>query len=365
MRLTDPKLLLSLLHCPDKLTRLPHHELDRVLRYAECSRILSSLGRRCSAAAIAERLPRAARDRIISSSMWAEEQARALRWEAYFVRNILIKKNISVVILKGGAYLLGGFANADGRLVSDLDLMVPAELLKDAEHALLSAGYEYQKADDYDQAYYREWMHELPPLVNPHRGLIVDLHHNVAPPVSRLKISAERLFERAVPLDRGFLRLGDEDLVLHLCVHMFHDGELNNALRELLDLDGLLRAFGTEDAYWDRLLERANDLGIKRPLYYGVTCCCQLLGTPVPERTLSALRRFGPVWPAPVLAIMRRGIMPDTFDQRSLWRSVSVNLLYWRSHWLRMPPAMLVKHLWTQMLRRGGLKRGEQVSPHG
>jgi hypothetical protein len=76
-------------------------------------------------------------------------------------------------------------------------------------------------------------MHELPPMGHVARGTTVDLHHNIAPPVSRLKVDAAKLFERAVPLrdDLPFLRLGDEDMVLHLCVHMFHDGELHNALR--------------------------------------------------------------------------------------------------------------------------------------
>ncbi len=365
MRLTHTDLMLSLLQRPDDLTRLPLPRLDGALRYAETCRLLSSLGRRVRGAGVAERLPQEARDRIFSASMWADEQARALRWESYFVGKILAGRDIPVIVLKGGAYLLGGFANADGRLVSDLDLMVPANHLQEAEQALLAAGYEYHKVDDYDQSYYREWMHELPPLVNPHRGLVVDLHHNVAPPVSRLKIPAERLFEQAVPLVEGFLRLGDEDLVLHLCVHMFHDGELNNALRELLDLDGLLRTFGADDAYWDRLLDRAQALGLQRPLYYGVACSRRLLETPVPRPVLGRLERFAPVWPAPMMALMCRGILPETFDQRSLRRTLAINFLYWRSHWLRMPPAMLVKHLFTQMRRRGGLKRGDQVPPHG
>ena len=125
---------------------------------------------------------------------------------------------------------------------------------------MLSNGYRSQKQDDYDQHYYREWMHELPPMVHAARGTTVDLHHNIAPPVSRLKIDAAKLIERAVPLEGAspFKRLGDEDLVLHLCVHMFHDGELDNALRELFDLDALLRRFGDNQDFWDRLIARAR-----------------------------------------------------------------------------------------------------------
>ena len=43
----------------------------------------------------------------------------------------------------------------------------------------------------------------------------------------------------------------------------------------------------------------------------------------------------------------------DTWKQRLAgW------LLFLRSHWLRMPPGMLIKHLLGQAWRRGGVKTG-------
>lgn len=245
MLATTVNLLLEVLAFPGKLRSLETQELDQVLRYAERCQVLGVLGRRLEANGGIQQLSSAAQDRILGALIWADELARSLRWEIRFIRKAMDGLGIQVLVLKGGAYLMGEFQNADGRLVSDLDLMVPLEQIPAAEKALLSAGYEYQKIDDYDQRYYREWMHELPPVAHPNRGFVADLHHNIAPPVSRVKIDAKQLLDRAVPLIDGFLRLGNEDLILHLCVHMFHDGELNNALRELLDLDSLLRHFGT------------------------------------------------------------------------------------------------------------------------
>lgn len=360
---TSAKLLLDILAQPRRLTALEVGDLDRTLRYAECCRILATVGRRLPAAEMV-RLPQTAQDRFSAAALWADDQARALRWEAYFVRRALACLDVPVVVLKGGAYLFGGFSNAEGRLISDLDLMVPDADLSRVEQALLAAGYEHKKVDDYDDRYYREWMHELPPLANPHRGLIVDLHHNIAPPVSRLKIDARQLFEHAVPLADGFLRLSDEDLMLHLCVHMFHDGELNNALRELLDIDSLLRHFGSDESFWGSLMARAGELGLQRPLYYGLVCCQQILCTPVPADLRPAIDRLGTIWSKPLVTLMCRTILPDTFDAPSLPRKLAVTFLYWRSHWLRMPPAMLIRHLATQVRRRGGLKRGEEVPPH-
>ena len=50
-----------------------------------------------------------------------------------------------------------------------------------AEQLLLHAGWSHMKADEYDQHYYREWMHELPPLQHKERGTVVDLHHGILP----------------------------------------------------------------------------------------------------------------------------------------------------------------------------------------
>ena len=41
--------------------------------------------------------------------------------------------------------------------------------LKDAEEMLLAAGWEWVKEDAYDDAYYRQWMHELPPMIHTER----------------------------------------------------------------------------------------------------------------------------------------------------------------------------------------------------
>ena len=37
----------------------------------------------------------------------------------------------------------------------------------------------------YDQRYYREWMHELPPLLHVRRQTALDVHHAIAPETAR------------------------------------------------------------------------------------------------------------------------------------------------------------------------------------
>ena len=51
---------------------------------------------------------------------------------------------------------------------------------------MLDAGWERVKAaDGYDDAYYRRWMHELPPLIHRDRDRMIDVHHTILPLTAR------------------------------------------------------------------------------------------------------------------------------------------------------------------------------------
>ena len=340
--------------------------LDSLLRLLTRANLLAELGRRLEAESVLQGLSLAIVDRFEAAFRVSDEHERRLRWASRQVRLALRGFDGKVLVLKGGAYLLEQLPNAPGRLVSDLDILVAEGDLERVEQLLLAAGFRHQKNDEYDQAYYREWMHELPPLWHPIHGITVDLHHNISPRTSRLQIDASRLLAEAVPTrsDERFLRLSDRDLILHLCVHLFHDDEMDNSLRELNDLATLLREFGRRPAFWDELLDRAAQLGVTRPLYYGVEFSRQWLGIEAPPRTLERVAAAAPAWPVrPVLLrAMRRALLPELGDRPSRTRALAVFLLFLRSHWLRMPPGLLLRHLLTQAWRRGGLKTGEQAA---
>lgn len=359
----DYHLLIDCMCRPERLRGLNVSQLDGVLRYARRASLLGSLAARARTAAVD--VPHVAH-LFEGAALYAAEHARRIEWELQQLAPLVRSVAQPVVVLKGGAYLGMRLDSAAGRLVSDLDLLVPQAALAGFEAAMRNDGYRAQKQDAYDQHYYRAWMHELPPMSHVARGTMVDVHHNIAPPVSRLKIDADQLLRRARPLrdDLPYLRLGDEDMVLHLCVHMFHDGELHNALRELFDLDALLRRFGADPGFWQRLSQRARQLELERPLYYGVRFSTRLLGTPVASQLLDELRSAAPLPPMRWLlqAAMRRSILPDTGERPSAAKAFAEWLLFLRAHWLRMPPAMLARHLWTQFRRRGGLKTGEQAA---
>ena len=189
------------------------------------------------------------------------------------------------MLLKGAAYIKGGFEPAQGRLLSDIDIMVPKEQLPQAEKALYSKGWFPTKLDAYDQRYYREWMHELPPMQHLARGTTLDVHHTILPPTAMLKPDVDKLWASVCEVEntKGVFVLSPVDMVLHSATHLFHDGELEHGLRDLVDIDALIRQFSGQGQFFQALVARADELHLGRPLFYALKYCKALLQTPVPD----------------------------------------------------------------------------------
>ncbi|MCW5632310.1 MAG: nucleotidyltransferase family protein [Rubrivivax sp.] len=258
-----------------------------------------------------------------------------------------------VVVLKGAAYHAAGLPPADSRLFSDIDILVPREVIGEAESLLMLAGWVGTHDSEYDQRYYREWMHELPPMQHIHRGTTLDLHHNILPITARLKPDGALLVERAVPLPgyRNLHVLAPEDMVLHGMTHLFMNEEMSHALRDLSDLDLLLRHFGTEPDFWARLLARAARLDLGRPLHYGVRHAARVFCTPVPPDVAARTNDLGPRRPRLMDAIWHRALRAPHPSAAGRGRAAALFALYVRGHWLRMPPWLLARHLTVKALR--------------
>lgn len=284
-------------------------------------------------------------------------QGQALR-ELRHVRRVLDAERIPLLAMKGLAYLVGELPPRRWRNLSDIDLLVREEDIERAEVALKQAGWQPSgDFDAYDQHYYRDWMHEVPPLLHPQRGTEVDIHHNLAPPVSRIRIDAGLLWADPPegPEVNGVRTrlLAPADLLLHNAVHLFMNDELRGGLRDVVDFRDLFEHFAaTRPGFADELLARARQLGCGRALYYAVETATRLAGLVVPGGLREGIRRDAPA--APVARLMAwlidQALAPDGLG---LARSALANrLLFIRSHWVRMPPGMLVRHLWHKAVVR-------------
>ncbi|MGD2081619.1 MAG: nucleotidyltransferase family protein [Chromatiales bacterium] len=350
-------LLLAVFREPARFIRLTERERSGVIRLARINLVLGRLAAMLRARGLLADCNQACRGLLEAGAVEAAYQAGQLRWAIDRVLHALRGRDLPVVLLKGGAYLQCGLPIAEGRLVSDLDILVPRSALRTVERSLRSDGWAMMDVDEYDQHYYRTWMHELPPFQHPRWGLILDVHHNILPETSRLRPDPTKLLAAALATPQpGVAVLAPSDMVLHNCVHLFHDGDLANGLRELLDLDGLLRHFSGEPGFWRSLLDRGAEQGLLRPLYYGMTASAALLGTPVPGDVQHAARAAAPPWPLdPAMrGLIAGALRPRLPGRPSSLRRAGDRLLYVRSHWLRMPPALLARHLFTKARKRLG-----------
>jgi hypothetical protein len=266
----------------------------------------------------------------------AENGRRAALWEAEMARRTLAPLGCPVVLLKGTAFAAAGLLAGRGRSIGDLDILVPRASIDAVEAALLAAGWEWVKPDPYDDDYYRRWMHELPPLIHRERDRMIDVHHTILPLTARITPDAAALLGDAQPLGNGLSVLSPAGMVVHAAAHLFADGDLAGGLRNLWDVHCLIEEHGTDD------LDRQADLhGLTREVARALRLCHQLFATPVP----TAFHR-----PVGGDALYLRRLLARDDWGRAI-RPVTRFAFYVRSHWLRMPPAMLARHLWTKWRR--------------
>ncbi len=362
--MNDARILCWVLAEPARAAQLSLQQWTSLLTVAHAERLLASLAYRLTGF---DSPPGAARvlDRARRS---AEVERTQALWEAEMARRALAGIDAPVILLKGTAYVAAGLTAGQGRLIGDLDILVPRDRLDAVEAALLAAGWEWVKADAYDDAYYRQHMHELPPLIHRERDRMIDVHHTILPPTARHgRVDAATLIAAARPLttrhpseswdpqesrapdsqggpnlrwgDGALKTLAPEDMIIHAVAHLFADGDLSGGLRNLWDIDRLLREFQTQPDFWQRLLDRARHHSLTPQVSRALRLAHHLYETPV-DKYLAYEGRKGDIFHTARL-LARNGWGQDT-------RKALRFAFYLRSHWIRMPPLMLARHLWVK-----------------
>lgn len=343
-------LLIQVLRAPARVASLDLGGWDLLLRQAASADLGASLGALLAEAGLLEAVPAAPRRHLDWADVAAARHRRAVRFEVEQIRRALDGLDLPLILLKGAAYALAGLPPAAGRIFSDVDILVPKERLGEVEAALMLHGWASAKLDPYDQRYYRDWMHELPPMEHIRRGNAIDVHHAILPQTARMRPDPALLRAAARPIagSAGLWTLAPADMVLHSAVHLFSEGETDHSLRDLLDLHRLLRHFGAAPGFWEELAPRAVRLELARPLFYALRYCTRLLGTPVPDQVLADAAAAGRP-STPLLALMDalflRSLAPRHPSCADRYTPLAASLIYLRGNWLRMPPLMLARHL--------------------
>ena len=334
--MTPARLLARILADPTGSASLGAEDWTALITAARAESLLGSLAFRLEGAKVPPKV-----EGILEEARRDGVQARTQAlWEAEMALRALAPTGLPVILMKGTAYVAAGLDAGVGRSIGDLDIMVPRESLPQVQDSLLAAGWEWVKeADGYDDIYYRRWMHELPPLIHRTRDRMIDVHHTILPLTARPRPDSDAMIAASVPLESGLRTLSPEDMVIHSAAHLFADGDLAGGLRNLWDLDRLLRQFGADPAFWPRLSERSALHQLRPAVSRALRLARRLYATPVDHGLAGRFRLSDRLFERRLLA--RNGWGQPT---RRALRFV----FYVRSHWLRMPPLMLARHLWTK-----------------
>jgi hypothetical protein len=329
---------------------------ERVVRLARRVRLLARLAEAIDAAGLMAEVPIEPRRHLVAEQRLSIFRIAAMTWALQRIQAAIGTPEITLVLLKGAAYLGQSLPIAAGRMPSDVDILVPAVHIGEAQARLQAAHWQFAGVDEYDRRYYEEWSHEVPPMVHPVHPIELDLHHNILPPTASTSIDASVLLSRLRPSQwSGWQVLDPLDQVLHSAAHLFFDSELRDRVRDLLDLDGLLRHFGTRADFWQALPVRARELGLAEPLALALHFCAEWLGTPLPAGVRSAQLEAGVSHARMQWLVRLFGaiLMPREPDEGASWSQSAASWLALAryQHW-RLPMRLLLPHIARKASKR-------------
>jgi len=283
-----------------------------------------------------------------SAGIIAQRQKEQTIRELYELTELFSTDVVRVAVLKGAAYIVLKLPNHHGRTFSDIDLLTDRDSLPHLEQGFLLHGWSRGQVDDYDDQYYRQWMHEIPPLYHRQRKTVIDLHHNILPLTSRNAVDATMFNYQTVIIDRvGELKtLENKDLLIHTAVHLFTESEFHQGLRDISDLHMLMQFFeDRQPGFLNETLIRAQSLGLETFLLLAYRYVYMIFGYTLPE-DLQALISHNQSVRQKVLDFSFIAVLKPFHASCRDWQmALGKFVLYWRGHFMRMPLRLLIPHL--------------------
>ena len=357
----DAMLLVQALRDPATTRKLDANGWTALIAIARAEQLIGTLAHRLSGEAVPAKVAEILKDARSN----AAHQKRSALWEGDCAARALADYDGKVVLLKGTAYVTAGLRAGEGRHIGDLDILVARKDLPQVEALLLEkGGWEWVKEDAYDDAYYRDHMHELPPMIHKDRDRMIDVHHTILPLTAGPRpdagamledslalsekniVSAELVEVREVAHHRASTNLAltmcllsPTDMVIHCATHLIADGDLAGGLRNLWDFHCLTTEFAEVDGeFWINLQSRATHHGLWQAVHTAARLALALYGTEIPEKWRIRCNSDQ--------LFIRRLTARDGWGRPT--RKFTRLIFYIRSHLLRMPPLMLARHLFTK-----------------
>lgn len=339
----SPPSLISLLQAPHSVLGVTDEQWSDIVVSARKNQMLGQLAARLQQAGVLGSVPPSVLRHLNLDLHTALRRSESALWEVASMRRA-VNATIPLVFVKGCAYALTSDHNAAGRNFSDIDVMVRHQALGKVESALISVGWKPSQVDDYDAAYYRNWMHEVPPMEHVRRNTVVDLHHAINPPVSRFYVNPDKLFERICEVKQGIFVLSPNDRVIHCALHLLQEGEPKKLLRDLYDLYLLVSQHLPKESDIQQLGQRASELGVETLVMTALAASSEIFA--LHHAVIASQNRLLRV--CVVRAALGQEVKSSGMQQWLChWAGIAVLA---HSHWMKMPLRMLVPHLFHKSM---------------
>ena len=339
----SPSLLINLYLEPENALKVSLNDWQSIILILRYHQLLARYQFIFERAGIFEQLPAYVRHHLRNAKILSEKQYHQVFYEA---RELVQAYNFSTqhkIFLKGAAYTLAGQTAGKGRVYSDIDILVDKESLAKAEKSLFMSGWFSEKISNYDNSYYRNWTHEIPPLRHTSRGTILDIHYNLVPIISGRAPDISHFFEHIEVTEQGFSVFSPAAMTLHSIIHLFFNEDLKNGFRDFLDLVLLIKENSSE-LFWEELITLAKQVGFTLELSLACRYLSRLLGTEIPDN-ISAKLLVKPSYKQKIVDfIYLNALLPSHPKVENRYHSLANFLALIRGHWQKMPIHILIYH---------------------
>lgn len=192
---------------------------------------------------------------------------------------------IQVIILKGADLAKTLYPDMSLRPFADIDLLIRDQDLSKAERELQLLGYSMSFLEgEFHQGYVRRFDKHILYSKDGPIAVNIEIHTSLLPFICMQRLEADGFWERGVvsPIfENGGLVLSPEDMLLHLCIHIFNHN-ISTRLLWLYDVALMILKHG-ESIKWKLLEKRTRMLGVHRIVGLVLDHVSQTFDIPMPQ----------------------------------------------------------------------------------
>jgi len=239
-------------------------------------------------------LPLPIRSRLLEIVRTHTARNLRLLQEFQVIASVLQEQSVDFMPIKGVHLCTSLYANIGERSMSDIDILVRLEDMRQALKAIEGTGYKVSRPFDLDVEV--RTYHHVPPYLKAGAPPL-EIHWALLNPRFENGLNWQELWERSVEAQVGaaVVRIfSPPDLLVYLCAHAAYQHIYIDSARSIYDIALLLRRHANQ-LDWGAIGSRARTWGLASSVYLSLRVTNELFGCTLPEAVWNALRpaQFG------------------------------------------------------------------------